>query len=108
VDESAEQIVTLEPIGRIQRHRVAAIWRGEVERAVEPVLVVVAAVDAEHVLEMAAAEDEDPVETPGAERAHPALGWAFALGAWTGVRITLIPSVRKTSSKAWLNFLSRS
>jgi len=28
-----------------------------------PVLVIVPAVDAEHVLEMAAAEDKDPVET---------------------------------------------
>src|SRR6266545_3529047 len=33
---------------------------------------------------------------------------AFAFGAWTGVRIILMPSVRKTSSKAWLNFVSRS
>src|SRR5215203_4598959 len=34
--------------------------------------------------------------------------WAFAFGAWIGVRITLIPSARKISSKAWLNFESRS
>jgi hypothetical protein len=33
-----------------------------VERAVRPVLVVVAAVDAEDVFEVAASEDEDPVE----------------------------------------------
>ena len=39
-----------------------------------PVLVVVAAVDAEHVLEMAATEDEDPVEAVGANRAYPTLG----------------------------------
>ncbi len=39
-----------------------------------PVLVVVAAVDAEHLLEMAAAEDEDPVEAVGANRTHPTLG----------------------------------
>jgi hypothetical protein len=39
-----------------------------------PVLVVVTAVDAEHVLEMAAAEDEDPVEAISAESADPALG----------------------------------
>jgi hypothetical protein len=38
------------------------------------VLVVVLAVDAEDVLEVAAAEDEDPVEAVGAERAHPAFG----------------------------------
>ncbi len=39
-----------------------------------PVFVVMAAVDAEHVLEMAAADDEDSVETLGAESADPALG----------------------------------
>jgi hypothetical protein len=39
-----------------------------------PVFVVVAAVDAEHVLEMAAAEDENPVEAVGANRTHPTLG----------------------------------
>jgi hypothetical protein len=39
-----------------------------------PVLVVVTAVDAEHVLEMAAAEDQDSVEAVGASGAHPALG----------------------------------
>src|SRR5207249_2826581 len=60
--------------GGIQRRRVAAIGREEVERAVRPVLVVMAAVDVEHVLEMPAAEDEDPVETLGAESADPALG----------------------------------
>jgi hypothetical protein len=37
-------------------------------------LVVVAAVDAKHVLEMAAAEDEDPVEAVGTNCAHPTLG----------------------------------
>ena len=39
-----------------------------------PVFVVVPAVDAEHVLEMAAAEDEDPVEAVGANCVHPTLG----------------------------------
>jgi hypothetical protein len=43
------------------------------ESAVWPVLVVVAAVDVEHVFEMAAAEDEDPVEAVGANGAYPAL-----------------------------------
>jgi hypothetical protein len=38
-----------------------------VERAVWPVLVVVLAIDAEHVLEVAAAEDEDSVEAISAE-----------------------------------------
>jgi hypothetical protein len=52
----------------------AAVRWEEVECAVRPVPVVVAAVDAEHVLEMAAAKDGDPVETLSAERSYPALG----------------------------------
>lgn len=43
----------------------------EVERAVRPVFVVMPAVDAEHVLEVAAAEDEDPVEAVGAGDEKP-------------------------------------
>src|ERR687898_2730145 len=39
-----------------------------------PVLVVVVAVDAEHMLEVAAAEDEDAVEAVGTDGADPALG----------------------------------
>ena len=39
-----------------------------------PVLVVMAAVDAEDVLEVLPAEDEDPVEAIGADCAHPAFG----------------------------------
>src|SRR5262245_55273994 len=66
-----------------------------------------AAVHAEHVLEMAAAEDKDPVEALGADRTDPALAARVRFGAWTGVRITVIPSLRKTSSKTWQNFASR-
>ena len=39
-----------------------------------PVLVVVAAVDTEHMLEMATTDDQNPVEAVGADGAHPALG----------------------------------
>jgi hypothetical protein len=108
VDESAEKIPTLQAIGGVQWRRVAAIGREELECAVWPVLVVVAAVDAEDVLEVMPAEDEDPVEAVGADCADPASAWALAFGAWIGVRITLIPSVWKISSKARLNLLSRS
>jgi hypothetical protein len=45
-----------------------------VESAVWPVLVVVAAVDVEHLLEVAATENEDLVEAVGADCAHPTLG----------------------------------
>jgi len=52
-------------IGRVQRRRLAAV--GWEERAVRPVLVVMAAVDAKDVCEVAASEDEEPVEAVGAE-----------------------------------------
>jgi hypothetical protein len=52
---------------------VAAVRRSEVERAVWPVFVVVAAVDLEDVFEMTTAEDEDPVEAIRAKSAGPAL-----------------------------------
>ena len=45
-----------------------------------PVFVVVAAIDAENVLEMAATDDEDSVETISAERADPALGVSVRVG----------------------------
>jgi hypothetical protein len=74
---------------------------------VRPVLVVMAAIDAEDVVEVAAAEDEDRSrQSEGTVRTQHS-AWAFAFGAWIGVRITVIPSVRKISSKAWLNFVSR-
>src|SRR6266536_2040307 len=34
--------------------------------------------------------------------------WAFAFGAWIGVRTISMPSLRKMASKARLNFVSRS
>jgi HEAT repeat protein len=74
MDESAGEIPTQYAIARVQRRRLAAVGREEVERAVRPVLVVMAAVDAKDVCEVAAAEDEDPVEAIGAERAYPAFG----------------------------------
>jgi hypothetical protein len=39
-----------------------------------PMLVVTAGIDAQHVLEMAAAEDQQPVEALTAHAADPALG----------------------------------
>jgi hypothetical protein len=49
-------------IGPVEWRRISAIGRNEVECAVRPVLVVVAAIDAEHVFEVASAEDENSVE----------------------------------------------
>jgi hypothetical protein len=76
---------------------------------VRPVRVAVAAVGAEHVLEVAASEDKDPVEAVGANCADPTLGEGVCVRRLARrVRITLMPSARKTSSKARLNLVSRS
>jgi hypothetical protein len=43
-------------------------------------------VDAEDVLELAATEDQEPVEALPAHAADQRSAWAFAFGAWIGVR----------------------
>ena len=58
----------------IENDPVAAVGRCELEGAVRPVLVVVAAVHAQHSFEMSASEDEDPIEAVAADGAYPALG----------------------------------
>ncbi len=108
MDESAEQVATAKAGGRWQRRWFAAARREQLESSVWPVLVVVTPVNAEHVLEMAAAEDEDPVEAVGANRAHPTLGEGVRVRGLNWRADDLDASVRKTSSKAWLNFESRS
>ncbi len=50
------------------------VWRLKRERAVRPVSVVMGGVEAEHVLEVAAVDDQDPVEALAAEGADPTLG----------------------------------
>src|SRR5262249_53925139 len=75
MDEAAESVATVDGRRSCVRLRwVAAVRWEKVERAVRPVLVVVAAIDAEDVIEVAPAEDEDAVEAVGAERADPAFG----------------------------------
>jgi hypothetical protein len=75
---------------------------------VRPVLVVVPRVHAQHSFEMSASENENAIEAVAADGAHAALSERVAFGACSGVRITSIPSERKISSKARLNFVSRS
>ena len=58
MDESAEQIAAAKVGRRFQRRRVAPVRWEQLQSAVWPVLVVMAPVGAEHVFEMAAAEDE--------------------------------------------------
>ena len=91
-------------VGRvIDSDAVAAVRWCELERTMRPVFVVVLDVHAQDSLEVSASEDEvrsrQSLRTVRTQRSAN----AFAFGARTGVRITSIPSVRKTSSKARLN-----
>src|SRR6266513_6243693 len=54
--------------------RQLAEWRTLPERAVRPVLVVVQRIRLDHEFEVAAAEDQEPVEALAADAANPALG----------------------------------
>src|SRR5215216_5059207 len=56
------------------------IWRCKPERPVGTVAVVVLDVDPEDLLEVAAADDQQPVQALGADCPHPALGERVRLG----------------------------
>ena len=56
------------------KHGRGLVWRLKRERSVRPVLVVMGGVGAEHLLEVAAVDDQDPVEALAAEGADPTLG----------------------------------
>ena len=73
-----------------------------------PLGVVVVDVDAEHPFEVAAAEDQEPVQTLRADGPDEALSDRVAFGARTGVFTVRIFWLRKTSSKEPLYLLSRS
>lgn len=74
VDQTAESVTALDLSGAWPRVGVCRGGREQRESAVWALAVVVAGVDAEHVLEVAPADDQQPVETFGADRAHEALG----------------------------------
>ena len=80
----------------------------QVERSVWPVSVVVLNVDAQNMVELFSARDQEPVEAVAANGPDPRSANAFAFGARNGVRMSSISSLRKTSSKARLTLLSRS
>src|SRR5439155_12054730 len=50
------------------------VWSHEPERPVRPLAVVMVDVGAEHAVELAVTEDQEPVEALLADGAHPALG----------------------------------
>jgi hypothetical protein len=110
VDEAAEDFASVDVdrgcAGELGR---GLVWRLKRERAVRPVPVVMGGVEAEHLLEVAAVDDQNPVEALAAEGADPSLG----------VRIRIRSSDRCPDdphalaaedlvAEAPLNFLSRS
>src|SRR6266571_3445519 len=79
VEQSAEEVAPpdLQRMNYRCRRRIgsaAAIRRSQVERSVWTLLIEVADVDAEDVLELAATEDQEPVEALPAHAADPAFG----------------------------------
>jgi hypothetical protein len=91
VDEAAESVPATEPIERDGFARSSiGCWRrlGErrplLERAVRPVLVVMRCVRGDDAFEVAASEDQQPVEAFAAEAPDPALGMALAPAAPAG------------------------
>jgi hypothetical protein len=73
-----------------------------------PAAIVVAGVGVQDSLEMSLAAYERPVQALSAHRPHPRSAKALARGARIRVRMTLTPSVRKTSSNAPEYLASRS
>jgi hypothetical protein len=83
VDESAEEVAPLDRLGVCWIGLVGRFWRVEFECAVWPLAVVVRRVGAEHVFEVSAAEDEQPVEAFGADEFANPTGWGAAATAST-------------------------
>jgi hypothetical protein len=109
VEQAAELVAA--PHAARQRWR---CWRRPperwalLERAVRTVLVVMPDVGAYNLLDVAAAEDQDPVEALASQAPDPTLGVCLRLRRPHGVRITQTPSDWNTWSKARVNVLSRS
>jgi hypothetical protein len=108
VDEAAKQIVAFDLRLARSNRCVSRFGRDERERTMRPLRVVVGHVVAKRVFEVAAAEDQQPVKTLGADGAYEPLGVGVRLWRPIGVWITLLPSLRNTSSKLAVSLLSRS
>jgi len=89
VHKAAEAVATLDIAA--YRYELWRLRRLERESAVGAFAVVVLDVDAQDVFEVAAADDQEPVETFCSDGADEPLRYAFACGARTGVWISLIP-----------------
>jgi hypothetical protein len=73
-----------------------------------PVTVVVRDIAAQDGLEMASSEDDDAINAFAPPRSRKPSANALASGALIGVRMTSVPSDRKTSSKPPGHLASRS
>jgi hypothetical protein len=108
VDEAAEEVAALDRRGRRRDDVTARIGWCELERSVRSLRVVVGEVGAEGVLEVAAADDQEPVEALVSDRADEGLRVGVRLRCADRCVDDVMSSLRKTSSKAALNLLSRS
>jgi hypothetical protein len=108
VDEPTQQVPPAN-ISRADRHRIRGfgLWGREGERAMGSPAVVVIGIRPERPIEMPPTEDKRPVEASALIVSIKRSAYALAFGARIGVRITLAPPERTTSSKALLNFVSR-
>src|SRR5437879_6195788 len=73
VDESAEPVATVDLALRRSLPPLAGFGWPEFKRTMRPLAVVMVDVDAQHAFEVAAVEDQQPVETLGTHRADEAL-----------------------------------
>jgi hypothetical protein len=85
VDEAAEAVMAVDLADGWCRRWLRGLRGPEVERAMRSLRVVVLDVDAQHALEVAAVEDQQPVEAFGADGSDETLGDGVAFGARTGV-----------------------
>jgi hypothetical protein len=109
VDEAAESVLARDRrTGDRSGGRPDRDWRAAPERPVWALVVVVLDEDVQDAGELAWPQDQQPVETLGTHGPAKRSANAFACGARNGVRITVVSSLRKTSSKAATNFESRS
>ena len=75
MEQTAEQVASMYPALLLADAGQSGgrVWRFKLQRPVWTVLVVVSDVDPKGLLEVAAPNNEQPVQALGADRAHPAL-----------------------------------
>ena len=77
VDQAAEAIASVDALGWVRVAEASSLvrgWRRQLECSMRPVAVVMIDIDAEHLLELSAADDQDPVEAVTSDGPDPALG----------------------------------